>query len=89
MWPVVASRHMMSATPLWSKSPTPTATEPAGCEPTSKLPAHWPFSISQTSMLLVAGLYQATSLVPSPLKSPAPSACHPAGCEPTLLLPAH
>src|SRR5947209_934548 len=67
VWPVVVSRHMMSPTPLWSKSPTPTATEPAGCAPISTLPAHWPFLISQMSMSLVVGLYQTMSLVPSRL----------------------
>src|SRR5689334_1318053 len=38
--PVVMSRHMRSGTPLWSKSPTPTGTAPAGCDPRLTLADH-------------------------------------------------
>src|SRR5436190_528269 len=136
---VAVSRHMMSLTPLWSKSPTPTAVQPPGCDPTSSstgrplavlhqpdvdivgcrivpgdvaaaieievgrgqrlvsggwwptstLPAHWPLAIFQMSIALVAGLYQAMSLVPSPLKSPVRAGWKPAGCVPISTLPAH
>src|SRR3954465_11593346 len=61
----------------------------AGCEPTLTLPDHWPLLMSQRSILLVVGLYQTRSLLPSLLKSAAPSGCHPAGWEPTSMLPAH
>ena len=53
------------------KSAAPSGCQPAGCGPTSTLPAHWPFEIFQMSTSPVVGLYQAMSLVPSPLKSPA------------------
>ena len=39
------------------------------------------------STLPVAELYQAMSLVPSPLNSPTPAGVHPSGCEPTSTLP--
>jgi hypothetical protein len=52
------------------KSAAPSGCQPAGCAPTLELPAHWPFEIFQISTSPVEELYQATSLVPSPLKSP-------------------
>src|SRR5690242_13255567 len=79
----------MSLVPSPLKSPASTGTEPAGCEPRSELPAHWPLEIFQRSMSFVVGLYHATSLVPSPLKSPVSAGVNPAGWAPRLVVPAH
>jgi len=73
MWPVFVSRHMMSLTPLWSESPIPTGTAPAGCAPTPTLPAHWPSAIFHRSMSHVVELNRSTSLVPLWLKSAKPN----------------